>query len=163
VDKIRKEQEMKIIGRNLSGGVLLEMALEEYAALQASARALSGLPELVVSGQIKTPVKANKPIEPKLVVAARKVATAPTQKRVCLTCFKPMDKSYSPAAKTHKGTCKQLYARKYAREHYREKYGKSVPASPAIAPVNLADPLLTNEQRMAARLEMIKRSAEKIG
>lgn len=161
---------MKVIGRNLSGGVLMEVSLEEYSALMAASIALAGLPELTVPAPMQPPVPSScdtaQPLE-RLIARANTKATKPDKSktsRPCAWCRKPLPANSNLNRKTHVGKCTELYRRKQGRESWRKRHGCKNPRQNLIEPpkqtINPADPNLTDEQRLAARLEIIKRSAQ---
>lgn len=162
---------MKTIGRSFSDGVLLEVSLEEYAALRASALALSGLPELLSPA----PTEAAPPAPPtperirpcKVKTAKRPVKTtkailSPRHKK-CQICGDPFVDDSMGKTRTvcKKSSCLKARKRLY-QAAWLKKSGKKTTAvrkAPAagqpLAPaqtINPADPALTDEQR-----EQIKR------
>jgi hypothetical protein len=152
---------MKLIGRTTTGAGLVEISQDDFISLLQAGRILSGLPELNIPAQVSVSTELQADPAPEKAVRAKKTTlrnpTAEKGVRFCLTCKKPI----KGTAKTHHGKCKKLYAREYARNHYREKHGIKTPAPVVVTGLNPADPTLTDEQRSAARLELIKRSAEK--
>lgn len=148
---------MKIIGRNLSGGVLTEMTLEEYSALIGAAITLAGLPALLVPGpRLAVPVvKAEG--NPDLIIQKKSKSKIKVKKQrpLCQTCGKPVHGF--GRYKYCSAKCSKQGKRKLD-QGYRDQAAETEKGS-----INPADPLLTDEQRLAARLAMIKRSAEKIG
>ena len=146
---------MKIIGRNLSGGVLLEVSLEEYGTLIGTAITLAGLPALTIPASLAT-MPANK-ASAGLTVAKKAEPRIKGKKPrpLCQTCNKPVHGfgryKYCSAKCSKEGKRK-------LDQGYRDQAAETEKGS-----INPADPLLTDEQRLAARLAMIKRSAEKIG
>jgi hypothetical protein len=157
---------MNIIGRTMQGGVIVEIELSGYAALLEAGHVLALLP--AVNNEValthkpdvaQEHVQTHKPVEKK---SGKGKAV-----RECAICGKPLPKDASPLAKTHKGKCNVQYAREYARQRYRDQSGKITPAKasmplPKRMPgINPADPLLTDEERKAARLELIKLAAQR--
>lgn len=159
---------MKLIGRTINGGVIVEGELSEYLNLLAAGHFMANLPAVEIYWQ-GAAAQPDRPVaEPKRTY--RRTATTPAPKegkRICLSCKKPLDKSYSPIAKTHKGKCKTAYARDYARRHYQELHPKDKSKQPAAAvpearsTLNPSDVTLSDKEREAARLELIRRSAER--
>lgn len=155
---------MNVIGRTMRGGIIVEVEQCEYVALLEAGHTLALLPA-VNSEVVLTHAPTVDPKQPEAMTVDKKKGEGKAS-RVCAYCKKPLPKDASPLTKTHKGECKKQYGRDYARKHWREKSRKSArtkaaPAAEVPSTLNPADPTLTDEQRKAARLEVIRRAAEK--
>lgn len=169
---------MKIIGKMEGGAVLVEMEAAEIESLQAiaswvysakssspaqeperrAADAFAGLPAREVK-----PVRAEKPVK-----ARAPVAVTLTGKRLCAYCHKPLALDAYKLAKCHPGDCLKAYNRDRARAAWRAKHAVKNPRGPRAekppAPAaNPSDPMLSDEERKAARLALIKSRAEALG
>lgn len=165
---------MNVIGRTMRGGVIVEVEQCEYVALLEAGHALALLPAVNSEVVLTHPPEVSGPVGPLAVNNVRKplspilkaIKAAKSGVRLCVICEKPLPKNCSPLRAVHAGECLKLQNRKRAADSWRKKHGKTAPVKVAAEPVipptlNPADPTLTDEQRKAARLELIKRAAEK--
>jgi hypothetical protein len=174
---------MRIIGRLEDGARLVAFAPTELNALVEWAAIVSAsMPIATVLASGPAPAETAARSIPSTKTEIRAVTGAATgkksekEKRLCAWCGKGLPAKYSPIAKTHMGECTKLYRRKLGRESWRKNHGVKNPhknlAEPASAPgptterrnalaVNPSDPGLSDAERQAARLAMIKASAEK--
>jgi len=163
---------VKIIGKTMDGGMLIGMSIGEFAAVKGAALVLAGLPDLDIPAPVPAPVVAVETWPAAVVRPARakaprahKAKAGNKARRLCIWCKKPLPEGVSPLTKTHEGACKREYARKYARELYQKKHGDQKPVATVLLDQgetpNPSDPMLSDEKRKAARLEIIKRAAAK--
>jgi len=156
---------MKIIGRNLEDGILMEMTIQEYIGIKTAAINLREVPDFSVLDDpaLKEAVPAPAAPTPEASPAARtKKPRAKKEKgdkevRLCAFCEKPLPRGTFALQKTHKGECNKKYQKKCANERYRAKHGQG--KSGPTETLNPADPTLSESERMAARLAIIKRAA----
>lgn len=167
---------MKIVGNLLSGGVLLEVSLEEYGALIGTAITLAGLPTLTVPVSLAT-MPANKASAGLMIVKkAERGIKGKKERPLCQTCGKPVtgfgrykycSKACSKAADDE--SKRRSYERRKAKLGIKtrkpnKKHATAASSMPVMDPQdNLSNPALTNEERktlLARRLELIKKSAQ---
>lgn len=149
---------MKIIGKMEGGAVLVEMNRQEIVCLVDNAEVIQRILRPLVAPAAPAPVDkvtAQTARKAKPVKAAK---AAPAGK-LCAECGKPMTGSQRGGRKTCGDVCRKKRDAKFAREKYRLKMGKMLPAPAA----NPSDPMLSDEERKAARLALIKSRAEAFG
>lgn len=173
---------MNMIGKLEGGKALVLLDATELRDLQAVARWAGRIADdagvtPALPGQAPAESAATKTHKaPRHKEAQERKPKAPSATATCRVCGKPLANTRF-GRKTCEGACTMQYRRDYGREKWRQKHGvkhprgprvpragKRDPAPPKLDPIdppNPSDPSLTDEQRKALRLEMIRRSAER--